>query len=326
MQIRHNWTIEELEELYALPLLDLISKANHLHTQFHPPSEVQVCNLISIKTGGCPEDCKYCAQSSRYQTPISAQPMMQYEEVLRDAEKALQFGATRICLGAAWRGVKEGKQFEEVLRMIKGITALGLEVCCTLGMINDSQARRMKEAGLYAYNHNIDTSENFYKTIITTRTFQDRLSTLDTVQKANLQVCCGGILGMGETSLDRLEFLLVLGRRDPHPESVPINRLSQIPGTPLQDRPDFSMWEMLRLIALARIILPKAMVRLSSGRIEMGYEEQALCFLAGANSIFAGEKLLTVANTSLDKDEEMFNLLGLKKRPPFTREKNHVRL
>ncbi|MBA2368612.1 MAG: biotin synthase BioB [Candidatus Protochlamydia sp.] len=321
MFVRSNWSIEELKELYALPLFDLISKANFIHSKFHLPSEVQVCSIISIKTGGCPEDCKYCAQSSRYQTSVSAQPMMHYDGVLRDAKKALQFGATRICLSAAWKGVRDGKQFDEVLRMIKGITALGLEVCCTLGQVNASQAEQMKEAGLYAYNHNIDTSENFYKTIITSRTFQDRLSTLNTVQKANLQVCCGGILGLGETSLDRLEFLLVLGQRNPHPASVPINRLSQIPGTPLEHQPVFSIWEMVRIIAIARIVLPKAMVRLSAGRIEMSYEEQALCFLAGANSIFAGEKLLTVANTPLDKDEEMFKLLGLQKRPPFVKVK-----
>ncbi len=315
--IRQDWNLDELKRLYELPLLELITTSNKIHTQFHPPGEVQVCNLISIKTGGCPEDCKYCAQSSRYQTSVSAQPMMQYQDVLNEAKKAIERGATRVCLGAAWRGVRDGKQFEDVLQMVKGITELGVEVCCTLGMLKEHQAEQLKKAGLYAYNHNLDSSEKFYKTIITTRTYQERLDTLDIAEKANLNVCCGGILGMGENPIDRLELLLTLCRRNPHPESVPINRLSQIPGTPLEDQPKISIWEMIRAIAVARIVLPKSMIRLSAGRIEMSYEQQALCFLAGANSIFAGEKLLTVANTPVDRDEEMFQLLGLKKRPAF---------
>ena len=320
MFTRYDWTIEELKELYALPLFELISKAHALHIKLHKPGEVQVCSLISIKTGGCPEDCKYCAQSSRYQTSVSAQPMMLYEKVLSDAKKAIARGATRICLGAAWREVRDSKQFEDVLQMIKGITDLGVEVCCTLGMLKDNQAKRLKEAGLYAYNHNLDSSEKFYKTIITTRTYQDRLNTLDIAQKADLSVCCGGILGMGEETQDRLELLLTLCTRNPHPESVPINRLSQIPGTPLEDQPKVSTWEMIRVIAIARLVLPEAMIRLSCGRIEMSYEEQFLCFLAGANSIFAGDKLLTVSNNSAHQDEELFQLLGLKKRPAFAKE------
>lgn len=319
MNIRHNWTIEELRELYDLPLLELISKSNHIHVQIHKPSEIQVCNLISIKTGGCPEDCKYCAQSSRYQTSISAQAMMPLSEVLNEAKKAIERGATRVCLGAAWREIRDSKQFEDILQMIKEITSMGVEVCCTLGMLKEHQAARLKEAGLYAYNHNLDSSEQFYKTIITTRTYQERLATLDIVEQANLSVCCGGILGMGESSQDRLELLLTLCRRDPHPESVPINRLSQIPGTPLENQPTVCIWEMIRMIAVTRIVMPKALIRLSAGRIEMTFEEQALCFLAGANSIFAGEKLLTVANTPIDKDEEMFQILGLKKRPAFSK-------
>ncbi len=319
MIIRHDKTLEELQELYASPLLELIAKSNIVHNRFHDPGEIQVCSLISIKTGGCPEDCKYCAQSSRYQTSISAQPMMQYEEVISEAKKAVERGATRVCLGAAWREVRDSKQFDEILRMIKGITALGIEVCCTLGMIKDHQAEKLKEAGLYAYNHNLDTSENFYKTIITTRTFKDRLNTLDIIEKANISVCSGGILGMGETIHDRLELLLTLSRRNPHPESVPINRLTQIPGTPLEEQPHISGWEMIRAIAVARIVLPKTMIRLSAGRIEMTCEEQALCFLAGANSIFAGEKLLTVANTPIDRDDRMFRILGLRKRPAFVK-------
>lgn len=317
--IRHDWTFDQLKNFYELPLLELISKSNRIHSQFHQPGEIQVCSLISIKTGGCPEDCKYCAQSSRYQTPVSARAMMQYETVLGEAKKAVEQGATRICLGAAWREVRDSRQFEEVLRMIKGITDLGAEVCCTLGMLKESQAERLKKAGLYAYNHNLDSSEKFYKTIITTRTYQDRLATLNIVEKANLNVCCGGILGMGEEPMDRLELLLTLCKRNPHPESVPINRLSQIPGTPLENQPKVSIWDMVRIIAVARIVLPKSMIRLSCGRIEMSYEEQALCFMAGANSIFAGEKLLTVANTPIDRDGEMFQLLGLKNRPAFSR-------
>lgn len=319
MNIRHDWRIEELKEMYDLPLLELISKSNHIHVQIHKPSEIQVCSLISIKTGGCPEDCKYCAQSSRYQTSVSAQPMMQLTAVLNEAKRAVERGATRICLGAAWREIRDSKQFEDILQMIKEITGMGVEVCCTLGMLKDHQAARLKEAGLYAYNHNLDSSEQFYKTIITTRTYQERLATLDIVEQANLSVCCGGIVGMGESSVDRLELLLTLCRRNPHPESVPVNRLSQIPGTPLENQPKVSVWEMIRMIAVARIVMPQAMIRLSAGRIEMAFEEQTLCFLAGANSIFAGEKLLTVANTPIDRDEEMFQILGLKKRPAFSK-------
>ena len=320
MSIRYDWTIEELKQLYEMPLLELIAKSNSIHNQHHTPSEVQLCSLISIKTGGCPEDCKYCAQSSRYQTAVSAQPMMQYDEVLNEAKRAAERGATRVCLGAAWREVRDSRQFEEVLKMVKGITDLGVEVCCTLGMLKEHQAERLKEAGLYAYNHNLDSSEEFYKTIITTRTYQDRLNTLDIAEKANISVCCGGILGLGEEPIDRLQMLLTLCTRNPHPESVPINKLSQIPGTPLEDQPKVSIWEMIRIIAVARIVLPGSMVRLSTGRVEMSYEQQALCFLAGANSIFAGEKLLTVANTPIDRDEQMFQLLGLNKRPAFAKE------
>lgn len=319
MSSRSNWTLEELKELYALPLLELVSKAHRVHQQFHPPGEVQVCALISIKTGGCPEDCKYCAQSSRYQTSVSAQPMMAYEAVLKRARQAIAQGATRVCLGAAWRQVRDNKGFEEVLTMVRGITDLGVEVCCTLGMLTEAQAKRLKEAGLYAYNHNLDTSETFYPSIITTRSYQDRLNTIEIAQNADLSVCCGGILGLGEKPIDRLHLLLTLCTRNPHPESVPINRLSPIPGTPLADTPPLSIWEMLRVIAIARIVLPASMVRLSAGRIEMSYEQQALCFLAGANSIFEGEKLLTVGNPSIDQDEEMFTLLGLQKRPPFAK-------
>lgn len=241
MQLKYDWSLEELQGLYNLPLLSLISQSHLIHIQNHRVEQIQVCHLISVKTGGCPEDCKYCAQSSRYSTSVSAQPMMQYEQTLDLAKKAIQRGVTRICLGAAWREIRDNKQFEQVLSMIKGIAELGVEVCCTLGMLNESQAKRLKEAGLYAYNHNLDSSEQFYKTIITTRTYQDRLKTLDIVQKAQLSVCCGGIVGMGETIQDRLQLLLTLCKRQPHPESVPINKLTQIPGTPLEINPTYQL-------------------------------------------------------------------------------------
>ncbi|CDZ80254.1 Biotin synthase [Candidatus Rubidus massiliensis] len=317
MALRYDWSLEDLQALYDLPLLKLLSKSNGIHNQFHKIEEIQVCKLISIKTGGCPEDCKYCAQSSFYQTNVSAQPLMSYQDVLFEAKKAINEGATRVCLGAAWRKVRDNKQFEEILSMIQAISKLGVEVCCTLGMVNESQAIRLKEAGLYAYNHNLDTSEDFYKNIITTRTYDDRLNTLNVVEKADIKVCCGGILGLGESTADRLKLLLTLAKRNPHPESVPINRLSSVPGTPLENQPPVPIWEFIKIIAIARIIMPKAVLRLSSGRIEMSIEQQALCFLAGANSIFAGEKLLTVANTSLDTDKQMFSILELKKLPAF---------
>lgn len=315
MSVRFNWIIEELQKLYELPLFSLITQSHATHLQFHESGEVQVCTLINIKTGGCSEDCKYCAQSSRYQTSVSAQPMMKYEEVLKDAKKAIARGTTRICLGAAWRGVKDGKQFDEILDMIKSINHEGAEVCCTLGMLKEHHAQQLKEAGLYSYNHNVDTSEKYYTNVTTTRTYKDRLDTLDLVEKAGLSVCCGGILGLGETYVDRLEMLLTLCTRNPHPASVPINRLSPIKGTPAENEPKVAFWEMLRIIAIARIVMPEAMVRLSAGRIEMSIEQQALCFFAGANSIHAGEKLLTVANNNIDHDEEMFQVLGLTKRP-----------
>ncbi len=315
--IRHDWTLDELSTLYHTPLLELIHQASQTLEAYHERNEVQVCSLISIKTGGCPEDCKYCAQSSRYQTPVEAKPMLEASEVLAQAEAAVKNGATRVCLGAAWRSVRNSKQFEEVLTMISSIRDMGIEVCGTLGMLEESQAQKLKQAGLFAYNHNLDTSEEFYPSIITTRTYQDRLDTLDVAEKAGLSVCCGGIIGMGESVEDRLKLIRTLATRNPHPESVPINRLTTIPGTPLEGASPTSIWEMVRLIATTRIAMPKAMVRLSAGRIEMSLEQQMLCFLAGANSIFSGEKLLTVANTPIDKDEIMFQLFGLKKRPAY---------
>ncbi len=312
MNIRYDWKIEELKELYELPLMELISKAHGVHCAFHEVCKVQRCQCILFKTGGCSEDCKYCAQSSRYKTAVAPLPMMSVEEVLEKAKQAHAQGATRVCLVAAWREVRDSKQFEAVLQMTKEITAWGVEVCCCLGMLNEAQARRLKEAGAYAYSHNLDTSEKFYPKIITTRTYQDRLNTIKAVRKAEITVCCGGILGMGEEVLDRLELLQALSSQNPHPESVPINRLSAIPGTPLENQPPVSIWEMLRIIALARIVMPRTMVRLSAGRAEMSFEDQALCFFAGANSIHMGEKLLTVGNSPVDRDKEMFELLGLR--------------
>ncbi len=319
MSIRSDWTLQELQLLHNKPLIELITEAMNTHRQYHKIGEVQVCQLISIKTGGCSEDCKYCAQSSRYDTNIKAQPMMKYDEVVAEAKRAIQMGATRVCLGAAWRGVRDSRQFDETLRMVKGIAELGIEVCCTLGLLSESQAKKLHNAGLYAYNHNLDSSERFYKTIITTRTYQDRLETLDVVEQTGISVCSGGIIGMGETKDDRLELLLTLASRNPHPESVPINQLSPIPGTPLENQAPTTSWELIRMIAIARVLMPKSMIRLSAGRIELSYHEQALCFLSGANSIFAGEKLLTIGNTPIASDDAMFHILGLTKRPAYAK-------
>lgn len=311
-EIRNNWKIDEITSIYHSPLLELIAKANALTFEYHKRNEVQLCQLISIKTGGCPEDCKYCAQSSRYQTNVQAQPLMNLDDVLKIAKEAIERGVSRICLGAAWREVRDNPQFERILEMVKGITAMGAEVCCTLGMLNESQAKKLAEAGLYAYNHNLDSSPDFYKTIITTRTYQDRLNTLDIIEKSNITVCCGGILGMGETIEDRIKLLHVLATRSKHPDSVPINLLYPVEGTPLQDQKPVAIWELIRMIATARIIMPKSVVRLSCGRLMLSLEQQALCFLAGANSIHVGEKLLTVGNPGVDQDKMMLELFGLK--------------
>lgn len=309
-----DWTLEALQALHVSPLFDLMVRSHAVHLKHHSPGEIQVCSLISIKTGGCPENCKYCPQSSHYSTTVAAQPLMDEIDVIEEAKKAIAYGASRICLGAAWREIRDNKQFETVLQIIKGVAALGVEVCCTLGMLKEHQAQRLKEAGLYAYNHNLDSSEKFYRTIISTRTYQDRLDTLNIIHKTGLSMCCGGILGMGEEVADRLELILTLSRLHPHPASVPINLLKPIPGTPLEKQPKIAFWEMLRIVAIARIVLPHTWIRLSCGRTEWSYAEQLLCFLAGANSIHAGEKLLTQENNPIHQDEEMFQLLGLKKK------------
>lgn len=307
--IKNDWTIQEITELFKIPLIPLLFRANAIHAEYHTPGKVQMCSLISIKTGGCPEDCKYCPQSAHNQADVKPQPLMRYEDVIAQAQEGIKKGATRICLGAAIREVQDNHQFDEMLKMVRGIQALGVEVCCTFGMLKPHQAARLKEAGIYAYNHNLDSSEKFYKTIITTRTYQDRLDTLATVRQAGISVCCGGIVGMGEEEQDRIELLYALSKINP--DSVPINRLYSLPTMPLANQKMIPIWDMVRMVAAARIIFPKAMVRLSCGRTQMSYTEQALCFLAGANSIHGGEKLFIFPNDPKDRDAEMFQLLGL---------------
>jgi biotin synthase len=312
--IRNNWTREEITEIFSLPILDLMYKAATVHREFHDPQEVQVCTLLSVKTGGCPEDCAYCPQAARYHTEVKVHKLLEVQEVLGKALEAKESGSTRFCMGAAWREVRDNRDFDKVIEMVKGVNQMGMEVCCTLGMLTPEQANRLKEAGLYAYNHNLDTSEEFYDDVITTRTYHDRLETLGNVRKAKISVCSGGIIGMGEMESDRIGMLHTLSTLPEHPESVPVNALVPVEGTPLEDQPKVSVWEMIRMIATARIIMPKAMVRLSAGRVRMNLEEQALCFMAGANSIFAGDKLLTTPNPGLVRDQEMFQTLQLKPR------------
>jgi biotin synthase len=306
---------DQVAALYRTPVLELIRRASEVHRRHHAPDEVQVCVLLSVKTGGCPEDCGYCPQSAHYKTGVKPQPLLEVDAVLAAARRARDAGATRFCMGAAWREVREGDPLDAVLAMIRGVKALGLEACCTLGMLTPDQARRLKEAGLDAYNHNLDSSEAFYDQIISTRTYQDRLRTLGYVRDAGISVCCGGIIGMGETEDDRIDLLHTLANLPEPPESVPINALVAVRGTPLGDRPRVEIWEMVRMIATARILMPRSMVRLSAGRIHLSEAEQALCFLAGANSLFAGEKLLTTPNPEAEGDRRMFARLGLKPRP-----------
>ncbi len=318
--IRHDWTREEIAEIYDLPLLELIYKAATIHRRYHDPSEVQVCSLLSIKTGGCLEDCGYCPQSVHYETGVHVEPLLAFDDVLEKAAMAKEAGATRFCMGAAWREVRDNRDFDRVLRIVSAVNDIGLEVCATLGMLTENQAKKLKEAGLYAYNHNLDTSEGYYKSIITTRSYQDRLDTIENTRRADITVCSGGIIGMGESDEDRMDMLKTLANLDPHPESVPINALVPVEGTPLQDRPPVNAWEFARMIATARIIMPKSMVRLSAGRLQLSKEAQAICFLAGANSIFAGDKLLTTPNPDVDEDKELFAALGLRPRKAFKEE------
>jgi biotin synthase len=301
----------DVRALYDRPLLALIDEARAVHLLHHPKAEVQLCTLLSVKTGGCPEDCAYCAQSSRYDTDVGAEKMLDVKEVLASARRARDLGATRFCMGAAWREVKDGPAFEKVLEMVRGVKALGLEACTTLGMLTAPQADRLKEAGLDAYNHNLDTSREHYRSIITTRTFDARLETIENVRRAGITVCSGGIIGMGESADDRCEMLRTLANLDPQPESVPINALAAIPGTPLEARPPVDPLDMVRMIAVARILMPRARVRLSAGRTGLSREAQVLCMLAGANSIFYGEKLLTTANPGLDEDRSLLRDAGV---------------
>ncbi|HLI33739.1 MAG TPA: biotin synthase BioB [Terriglobia bacterium] len=310
--LRHDWKREEIRAIYHQPLLELIFQAQQIHRQFHQPGEVQLCRLLSIKTGGCPEDCAYCPQSAHYHTEVKPGALMSVEEVRRAAEKARDEGATRFCMGAAWREVRDGRDFENVLAMVREVASLGMEVCCTLGMLNEHQARRLAEAGLTAYNHNLDTSPEYYGAIITTRRYEDRLRTLEYVRRAGISVCSGGIIGMGESDEDRVGLLHQLAVMNPHPESVPINLLVRVEGTPLGEAEPTDPLTLARTIATARILMPASMVRLSAGRRSLSRESAALCFMAGANSIFFGEKLLTTPNPGRDEDELLFRDLGLR--------------
>jgi len=322
--IRNDWKIEEIQEIYNSPLLELIYRAATVHRQHNDTGEVQVCTLLSIKTGGCSEDCAYCPQAARYSTGVDVHALMQKDQVLEYAAKAKAAGSTRFCMGAAWREVRDNRDFDRVIDMVKGVNEMGMEVCCTLGMLTESQAQKLADAGLYAYNHNLDTSKEYYTEIITTRTYNDRLDTLDNVRKAGISVCCGGIVGLGETHADRIKMLHTLSTMPEHPESVPINALVAVAGTPLENNQKVDVWDMVKMIATARILMPKAMVRLSAGRATMSVSDQALCFMAGANSIFTGEKLLTTPNPSFDEDQAMFNLLGITPREAFKEEKELV--
>jgi len=316
-EVRNDWTKEEIAEIYNRPLLDLIYEAATIHRENKDYAEVQISSLISIKTGGCPEDCAYCPQAARYNTGVNVHGMLPKEEVVAAAQKAKAGGASRLCMGAAWREVRDNRDFDKVIEMVQAVNELDMEVCCTLGMLTESQAERLADAGLYAYNHNLDTSEEDYKRIISTRTYDERLQTLENVRKAKITVCSGGIIGLGEKVEDRISMLKTLSNLPQHPESVPINALVPVKGTPLADQAKVDIWDMVRMIATARIIMPKTVVRLSAGRTEMSVIEQSLCFMAGANSIFAGEKLLTTPNPSFDEDMAMFQLLGLKPREAF---------
>ena len=322
--LRHNWTWAEIEAIYTAPLPDLIFRAQTVHRAHHRTDEVQGCVLLSIKTGGCPEDCAYCPQSAHYKTDVDRQGLLSVEATLAAAENAKAQGATRFCMGAAWRDIPQGEQFERVLDMVRGVRALDLEACCTLGMLTDEQATALAEAGLTAYNHNLDTSSEFYGEIISTRTYQDRLRTLDRVRRSGVTVCCGGIIGMGESRQERYRLLRELSTLNPHPESVPVNMLVRVAGTPLADQRAEDPVELVRMIAAARILMPASMVRLSAGRLSLSDEAQALCFLAGANSIFMGEKLLTTPNPEVNEDRRLFDKLGMRLMPAEAADQVHA--
>jgi biotin synthase len=309
---------EEVRALYDQPLLPLLDEARRVHLSHHPDNEVQLCTLLSVKTGGCPEDCSYCPQSSHYETGTNAEKMLDVQHVIASARRAKELGSTRFCMGAAWREVKDGPAFDRVVEMVKGVKDLGLEACVTLGMLDEKQAKKLADAGLDAYNHNLDTSREHYRSIIKTRTFDDRLRTLENVRKAGITVCSGGIIGMGESADDRCEMLRTLANLDPQPESVPINALVPVEGTPLAHAKPVDPLDLVRMIAVARILMPKSRVRLSAGRSSLSREAQMLCMLAGANSIFYGEKLLTTPNPNEDDDMALIRDAGLQAMAPRT--------
>ncbi len=318
-EVRHNWTKEEILEIYNKPLMELLYEAATIHRLHHDPNEVQVSTLLSIKTGGCSEDCGYCPQAARYHTDIEGNDLMTVNQVKAQALRAKESGSSRVCMGASWRNVKDGPEFDQVLEMVRSINKLDMEVCCTLGMVTENQAKRLAEAGLYAYNHNIDSSEEYYEEVISTRGFQDRLDTIDNVRKTNVTVCSGGIIGMGESLEDRAGMLVALSTLNPQPESTPINALVAVEGTPLEDQKPVEIWDMIRMVATTRIVLPETQVRLSAGRTQMSQEGQTMCFFAGANSIFAGDKLLTTPNPDVNEDKKLFEKLGIMTMKPFTK-------
>jgi biotin synthase len=310
-------TKQQLLDLYNKPLLELVFEAATIHRQFHDPREVQMSSLLSIKTGGCSEDCGYCPQAARYNTDVEAHKLMTVESVIEQAKNAKANGSSRLCMGAAWREVRDNKDFDNVVEMVQEVNNLGMEVCCTLGMMNENQALRLKNAGLFAYNHNLDSSPEFYGDVISTREYEDRLNTIENARKAGISVCSGGIIGMGEAVEDRIGLLMSYMKMETPPESIPINALVAVEGTPLEDQKPIEQWEMIRMVATTRILFPEAIVRLSAGRTKMNMEGQALCFMAGAGSIFAGDKLLTTPNPEFNEDKEMFDILGLVPKEPF---------
>ncbi|MEX1002773.1 MAG: biotin synthase BioB [Crocinitomicaceae bacterium] len=310
-------TKEKALALYHTPLMDLIYTAASVHREYHTPNEVQMSSLISIKTGGCPEDCGYCPQSAKYNTDLEVQAMMGVDEVVGLAKNAKANGSSRVCMGAAWREIRDNRDFDKVVEMVQEINGMGMEVCATLGMMNEQQAKRLKDAGLYAYNHNLDSSEEFYKDIISTREYQNRIDTIGNARKAGITVCSGGIIGMGETAEDRIGMLMTYVHMEQPPESIPINALVAVEGTPLEEQKPIEIWEMIRMIATSRILFPQSIIRLSAGRTQMSHEAQALCFMAGASSIFAGDKLLTTPNPEFNEDKQLFDVLGLKSKQPF---------
>jgi biotin synthase len=314
-ELRYDWSLAEIGAIYTEPLLDLLMHAQRVHRTHHNPNEVQGCVLLNVKSGGCPEDCAYCPQSAHYKTGVTRHGLLAVDEALEAARRAREAGATRFCMGAAWRDAAQGPEFDRVLEMVRGVRALGMEACCTLGMLTDAQAEALADAGLTAYNHNLDTSPEFYGDIISTRTYQDRLATIARVRKSGVTVCSGGIIGMGETRDARWGLLRELSSLEPHPESVPINLLVRVAGTPLADRAPEDPLELVRTIATARVLMPRAFVRLSAGRASLSPEAQALCFMAGANSVFMGERLLTTPNPTVDADRQLFDDLGLRLRP-----------